>query len=43
MTKISKGKYLNGEAEGVWTYYDSSGDVKNKINYKEGKEINKIL
>ena len=37
---VSKGNFLNGEEEGVWTYYDSSGNVKNKINYKEGKEIN---
>lgn len=31
------GKYLNGKAEGIWTYKDQFGKVRSTIGYKNGE------
>lgn len=32
-----EGKYLNGKAEGIWTYKDQFGKIRSTIGYKNGE------
>ncbi len=34
---VAEGKYLNGKAEGIWTYKDQFGKVRSTIGYKNGE------
>lgn len=38
----SKGSYFNGYQNGVWYTYESNGEIKSKITYKNGDRIKSI-
>jgi len=38
--KAVQGEYINGHKEGLWVFWDRSGNKHKEITYKGGKEVN---
>ena len=35
------GKFTNGKRDGNWIFYDKNGNIRNKVNFQKGNQINK--